>query len=106
MPHFSHAIEKGYSRGYPVGHFTRDKSLGFDITPNFLTSTFSKPVEYKEYAVWGNSFGCFDDEWTDEDLHSGVYLAGDSFTWRYASYDKKFGTILEICWVIRFMHVE
>lgn len=82
-------------RGYPLHHFKSDDELGFDINPNVTSSTFMNPKEYKEYSVWGNSYGCFDDEWPKESLKGGVYLAGDSFTWGYASYDKKFGTILE-----------
>ena len=43
----------------------------------------------------GNSYGCFDDEWSKKDLIGGIYLAGDSFTWGYTRYEKKFGTLLE-----------
>tara|TARA_B100000787_G_scaffold168998_1_gene158996 strand:- start:2054 stop:3226 length:1173 start_codon:yes stop_codon:yes gene_type:complete len=84
-----------FSRGYPVGHFSHDDSLGFDITPSFRTQTSIKPIGYKAYAVWGNTYGCFDDEWATDSLKGGIYLAGDSFTWGYTRYDKKFGTILE-----------
>ena len=82
-------------KGYPRYHFSKDCSLGFDISKNYKTSTSIKPFEYKSYAVWGNSQKCFDDEWIDDNYNTGIYLAGDSLTWGYASYDKKFGTLLE-----------
>ena len=82
-------------KGYPRYHFSKDSSLGFDISKNYKTSTSIKPYEYKSYDVWGNSQKCFDDEWVIENYKTGVYLAGDSLTWGYASYDKKFGTLLE-----------
>lgn len=94
LPRYGTSIEN-FSKGYPTNHFKSDKKLGFDINPDFKTSTFSKPLEYKKYDVWGNSYGCFDEEWSTEDLKNGIYLAGDSFTWGYTSYETKFGTILE-----------
>ena len=84
-----------FDRGYPRYHFKSDDELGFDITPDFKTTTSTKPEEYHPYEVWGNSFGCFDDEWESEDQKGGIYLAGDSFTWGYVAYDKKFGTLLQ-----------
>jgi len=84
-----------FDRGYPRYHFMRDNEIGFDIRPNFKTSTSTKPREYKKYSVWGNSYGCFDNEWKNEDTRGGVYLAGDSFTWGYVSYERKFGTLLK-----------
>ena len=84
-----------FDRGYPRGYFRHDEDVGFDITPNFQTTTSSKPREYGSYDVWGNSYGCFDDEWHNEQLAGGIYLAGDSFTWGYVRYEKKFGTLLE-----------
>ncbi|THB79124.1 MAG: hypothetical protein D6B25_02500 [Desulfobulbaceae bacterium] len=94
FPYYGVPIEE-ISRGYPMHHFRSDAELGFDINPNFRTSTSIKPREYKEYDVWGNTYGCFDDEWRDDQLADGIYLAGDSFTWGYAEYAKKFGTILQ-----------
>lgn len=40
-------------------------------------------------------FGCYDDEWKKDTLANGVYLVGDSFTWVYVEYEKKFGTLPE-----------
>ena len=63
MPHYGNNTET-FSRGYPINHFKQDDLLGFDINPNYKTKTYRKPInEYKEYDVWGNSFGCYDDEW-------------------------------------------
>ena len=84
-----------FDRGYPRFHFKADEELGFDITADFQTTTSTKPAEYKTYDVWGNSFGCFDDEWSTEDQQGGVYIAGDSFMWGYVSYDRKTGTLLQ-----------
>ncbi len=94
LPNYGYTVEE-FSRGYPVGHFRRDEGIGFDITPNFKVRTATKPLGYMPYDVWGNSYGCFDDEWSRDDLTGGIYLAGDSFTWGYARYEKKFGTVLE-----------
>ncbi len=94
LPNYGSPIEE-LSRGYPIGHFKRDNEIGFDITPNFKVKTSTKPSEYGTYEVWGNSYGCFDDEWNKDQLTGGIYLAGDSFTWGYARYEKKFGTLLE-----------
>jgi hypothetical protein len=94
IPSFGISINN-FDRGYPRYHFIRDNEIGFDIRPNFKTTTSTKPREYKKYAVWGNAYGCFDDEWLKKDIKGGVYLAGDSFTWGYASYEKKFGTLLQ-----------
>ena len=72
-----------------------DTEIGFDISPNIKTTIWEHPVEYGLYDVWANNFGCFDDEWDSNNLINGIYLAGDSHTWGYARYEKKFGTILE-----------
>lgn len=83
-----------FGRGYPRYHFINDESLGFDIAKNYKTTTSTRPRHYIEYPVWGNSYGCFDNEWP-KDLNQGVYLAGDSFTWGYTRYERKFGTLIE-----------
>lgn len=94
FPHYGR-WQSEFGRGIPRGHLSENMAIGFDITPDFKTTTYLLPGEYREYPVWGNSYGCFDEEWSQEDLTGGVYLAGDSFTWGYASYEKKFGTILQ-----------
>jgi lysophospholipase L1-like esterase len=94
FPNYGRGIED-FSRGYPIGHFKNDSEIGFDITPNFEVEASTKSSEFLTYDVWGNSYGCFDDEWSEDSIVDGIYLAGDSFTWGYAKYEKKFGTLLE-----------
>lgn len=92
---FAQHNQAEHGRGYPRFHFTNHPTRGFDIsksTGRILTS--SKPAEGIPYYVWGNSIGCFDTEPNNTAKYQ-VYLAGDSFTWGYAPFDKKFGTILE-----------
>ena len=88
---------KIYSRGYPRFHFEKKLDRGFDIQPGFESVANKQPAEIASYKVWGNEMGCFDDSWA---VPSGkpfdaVYLAGDSFTWGYAPFEQKFGTLLE-----------
>ena len=88
-------FELDLGRGYPRNYFQEDSIKGFDIRKNFKPLTTStKPSESEPYKIWGNSLGCFDEE-PPEDKEYAIYLAGDSFTWGYSPYSKKFGTILE-----------
>jgi len=45
------------------------------------------------YPIWSNSLGCFDTEHANSEEY--VYLTGDSYTWGYAPFEQKFGTIVE-----------
>lgn len=95
---FAPSYKNSYGGGYPKNHFIKNDIRGFDIRPNYQTSTTTKPVELGYYKVWGNEIGCFDD--SIKRLKGNfskkiIYLAGDSFTWGYAPFDKKFGYILE-----------
>lgn len=85
-----------FGRGYPRYHFRSDPNRGFDIRKNFQTTTARNPPEYGTYKVWGNSYGCFDKERKfNKTKHENViYLAGDSVTWGYTQFEKKFGSIL------------
>ena len=88
-------FEIDLGRGYPRYYFQDDPIKGFDIRKNFKpVIVSSKPSESRPYEIWGNSLGCFDEEPLKNTKHS-IYLAGDSFTWGYAPYSKKFGTLLE-----------
>lgn len=86
-----------FGREYPKFHHKPDKEIGFDIREDFKTLTSRHPVGYGSYPVWGNSYGCFDREWEQKEFSHDrlIYLAGDSVTWGYARFEKKFGTILE-----------
>lgn len=82
-------------RGYPRHYFADDGIKGFDIQKNFKPEVVStKPSESIPYEIWSNSIGCYDKEPTKNKPYK-VYLAGDSFTWGYTPYKKKFGTLLE-----------
>lgn len=94
LPEYGRA-DGGPSRGYPPHYFRADARLGFDIREHASAMTDSKPVGYGPYRVWGNGWGCFDEPWDESGLQGGVYLAGDSFTWGYVRFERKFGTQLE-----------
>ncbi len=83
-----------FGRGYPRNHFTKHPERGFDIDYNSKPVIATKPDEIKPYPVWGNHIGCFDENIKNQSKYV-IYLAGDSFTWGYAPYEKKFGTKLE-----------
>lgn len=81
--------------GYPRFHFEANNQRGFDIAKSskkILTSNM--PSEGAPYYVWGNSLGCFDND-LSKDKNYQIYLAGDSFTWGYTEFKKKFGTLVE-----------
>jgi hypothetical protein len=81
------------SRGYPRYYFVADPQLGFDIAPN--AKGFHSGEDYN-YEVFSNAAGCFDQNppslYATSDYY---YFAGDSFTWGYSPYEKKFATIFE-----------
>lgn len=81
------------SRGYPRYYFVADPELGFDIAPN--AKGFHSGEDY-HYEVFSNAAGCFDQNppnlYATSDYY---YFAGDSFTWGYSPYEKKFATIFE-----------
>ena len=88
-------IEIDLGRGYPRYYFADDINKGFDIRKNFKPTLVStKPSDSAPYEIWGNSIGCYDKE-PPKNKPYQLYLAGDSFTWGYTPYAKKFGTLLE-----------
>lgn len=79
---------------YPQHYFVADAQTGFDIGFNRRAEHFVP--EFGSYPVWSNGIGCFDDDIAlDSDISQSIYLAGDSFTWGYAPYEAKFGTLLK-----------
>lgn len=85
----------GLGRGYPHDYFEPHAERGFDIGPSKSRrdhALFDYPRNYS-YAIWSNSLGCFDSEHTG--LERYIYLAGDSSTWGYTRFEKKFGALLE-----------
>lgn len=81
----------GYSRYYYEAHPERGFDIGVNKHPR-LHHVFNYPANYS-YPIWSNSLGCFDHELGDK--HRYIYLAGDSSTWGFTAFEKKFGTLLE-----------
>jgi lysophospholipase L1-like esterase len=75
---------------YPQYYFVEHPTRGFDIGLNQQGAHW---VEGVEYPIWSNSQGCFDGEHSQDSDY--VYFAGDSFTWGYAPFEQKFGTLVE-----------
>lgn len=75
----------------PGGYLKYDAELGFDITPNFATSTHHF-YDYS-YPVWSNSLGCFDYEYDGSSPY--IYLTGDSFAWGFTPLEDKWGKKIE-----------
>ena len=92
FPEYRHSIPDsvGGRVKYPHGYFTAHKTRGFDIGKN---SKGSHWVEGMTYPIWSNSYGCFDVERAE--VREYVYFAGDSYTWGYAPFEQKFGTLVE-----------
>jgi hypothetical protein len=78
------------TEGWPINYHIAHKERGFDIGK---TKSARHVVGGLVYPVWSNSVGCFDKE--HPDLSNYVYFAGDSFTWGYAPFEDKFGTLME-----------
>ena len=86
----------GFVRGIPPRWYFVATYYGYDINPNFYPPVeLSLEGEGYKYSVWSNSLGCFDIEHNLNNSSSKVLLLGDSFTWGYTSFEKKFGTIFE-----------
>jgi hypothetical protein len=72
-------------------YFESDSELGADIGRDRPSQIFR--FSDGEHEVFSNSYGCFDiDEPPPDDY---VLLVGDSFSWGYTRYEKKWGTELE-----------
>ncbi|MGH8168305.1 MAG: alginate O-acetyltransferase AlgX-related protein [Woeseiaceae bacterium] len=78
---------------YPKGYFRADVQLGFDIAANVGTSRYA--IGDSTFDIFSNSLGCFDRNEPSVRSSEYVYFAGDSFTWGYARYEKKFATVYE-----------
>lgn len=83
----------------PQYYLRSDNQLGFDITPNFPTST--QVIRDRTFDIWSNERGCFDVPYKNEKPY--FYLAGDSFTWGFAPYEDKWGTQLEMLLKMRVL---
>lgn len=75
----------------PPGYLKYDPELGFDITPNFATSTHY--FYDSSYSVWSNELGCFD--YPYDGVSPYIYVTGDSFAWGFTSLSDKWGKVIE-----------
>jgi len=80
-----------YHSEIPGNYFRADEASGYDISNNF------PPYKYHfsegSFLIWSNELGCFDMPYKGDKNY--IYLTGDSFTWGFAPYKYKFGTIIE-----------
>ncbi len=76
---------------YPDGYFQANKNLGHDIKLSHPKIEFD--WRDTKSTIFSNRYGCFDKNETYQ--KPVVYLAGDSATWGYAKYNKKFGYLIE-----------
>ena len=92
---YSNYLEFQNFSPFPKDYFVANENYGFDIKNNSPEKLISNaPSEAKTYKIFSNSYGCFDKR-NNYNFDNLVYLAGDSFTWGYSPYEKKFGTLLE-----------
>lgn len=71
-----------------------DNVSGFDITPNYPVTVKSLiDIDNVSVEIWSNELGCFDEPYRGEKEY--VLLVGDSFTWGFAPFEDKWGTLLE-----------
>jgi hypothetical protein len=93
LPGYRSPWDAYLAMGHPKGYFRRDAQLGFDIETNARATDHFDGITY---SIFSNSVGCFDErEIADFQSNNWVYFGGDSFTWGYAPYEKKFATQFE-----------
>ena len=80
--------------GLPRYYFTNDEKAGHDISANVAPIDHGICGGYA-YKIWSNELGCFDENYKGEKDY--ILLAGDSFVWGFARYEKKFGKYIEDC---------
>ena len=76
--------------GWPRNYYEPIEAKGFDIGSMRTARLW---VDGTFFPIWSNSIGCFDREHAT--FANYVYFAGDSFTWGYARFEDKFGTLVE-----------
>ncbi len=75
-----------------ANYFKYDAESGYDLAEN--TAPHTHYIAEVSYPTWTNADGCFDEPFLAS-TSPFIYLAGDSFTWGYAPYPSKWGTLLE-----------
>ncbi len=83
------------TRNFPRDYFINDDKKGFDIRSSAKPINLRVPSEIGyEYPIFSNNEGCFNLELSEnKSKQEIIYMAGDSFTWAYVPYEKKFSTI-------------
>lgn len=86
--HYRYAITR---LDYPRFYFVKDSELGFDISPNFATTThyFADAA----FPVWSNNLGCFDTNYAGETPY--IYMTGDSLTWGFSPFNDTWGKMVQ-----------
>jgi hypothetical protein len=82
--------------GIPNYFYEPDSLKGYDIAPNFPTSTLKFRADGlipTSYPLFSNELGCFDTPYGGE--KPNILLLGDSFTWGYVRLDQNWGKVLE-----------
>lgn len=72
-------------------YYEKSPEMGFDINPKYDRGMFK--FTGGEHEVFSNAYGCFDRD--DPVSNDYILLVGDSFTWGYTPFEKKWGTEIE-----------
>ncbi len=81
----------GYNPHPITKYHSKDLEAGYDIMPDSPASVH-RLKEYS-YKYWSNELGCFDLAYKGE--RDYILLLGDSFTWGFAPFEYKYGSLLE-----------
>lgn len=73
-------------------HYREVPGFGYDLKENQPPFRFIYGLNHAS-TVWSNELGCFDEPYVRGEDY--FLLLGNSFTWGYGDFDKKFGTLLE-----------
>lgn len=76
---------------YPRFFSIKDSENGYDISPNFATSTHF--FRDDAFPIWSNNIGCFDRDFNGESPY--IYMAGDSLTFSFAPFVDTWGSRIE-----------
>lgn len=72
-------------------YYKNDPVSGYDIAENVPPQ--KNGVDDVTFDVWSNNIGCLDIPYNGEPVNA--LLVGDSFTWGFAPFEQKWGTLLE-----------
>lgn len=78
----------------PQGYYVPHPDAGYVITDNF--PKFIQSFEGEQIEYWSNQYGCYDKPYdATNEPEPFALLVGDSFTWGFTGYEKKWGTVME-----------